>query len=210
MVFADVGAHVGYFTLLAAALVRPAGGVHAFEPDPECFSHLAQNVKGWPQIQIDRVAVGDRTGITTFYRSPRPEETGWGTILPSGESRPEVPTPVTTLDEYFSRNPAQRLDAIKLDVEGAEHRVLRGAEETIDRHRPVIFFEVNEACLRRDGRTSGDLIRFFLQRRYSVAGMREARTAGVSLMVAIPEEKEYLGDQISELLVSAEGRGPER
>jgi FkbM family methyltransferase len=191
MVFVDVGAHIGYFTILGASRVGPGGAVHSFEADPVCFARLAGNAQIYPQIFVHHAIVGDQAGEASFFRTYRHDETGWGTVFPTAEARPELRLPVTTLDESFAEGRLPRLDFIKLDVEGAECRVLRGAERTIAAYRPLVFFEVNEVCLGWDSKTPADLIAFFQERRYSVERPRESAGLSLPSLLAIPEEKSH-------------------
>jgi FkbM family methyltransferase len=133
----DVGAHVGYYTLLAAELVGPRGRVFAFEPNPRnCAflrSHVAAN--GLANVTVEESAVSDRSGMARFDFGTG---TGTGRLAHSGTL--EVGT--VALDEYCA---AHRIvpDAIKIDVEGAELDVLRGAEATIAARPPVLFLSTH-------------------------------------------------------------------
>jgi FkbM family methyltransferase len=137
-VFVDVGAHNGAYSLLARA-VRPGITVHAFEPAPSARARLERNlaandVQG---IIVHSVALGDRTGVAPLY------VTGTGgvesSLLPgfrSGTESVEVRT--ATLDAVG----IPRVDVIKIDTEGTEAAVIRGAAGTIQRDRPLIVCEV--------------------------------------------------------------------
>src|SRR6266576_2399652 len=81
MTFVDVGAHIGYFSIIAAALVGEKGAVHSFEPDPDCFSRLVVNSAVYPWVKAHNSAVADRNGEISFYRSPMQNESGWGAIF---------------------------------------------------------------------------------------------------------------------------------
>jgi len=191
MVFVDVGAHIGYFTSLGAGLVGPQGEVHCFEADPDCTSRLVVNTRNYSWVHVHNAAVGDRIEEVSSFRSNRPDESGWGTVLPTGESRPEIRVPMTTLDESRSRSGFSRLDFIKLDIEGAECRALQGASQMIGRHRPFVFSEVNEVCLARDCRSLRDLTSFFAEKGYEVRIVRDTK-GSVESLFAIPAEKSAL------------------
>jgi FkbM family methyltransferase len=195
MVFVDVGAHVGYFTVLAAVLVGPDGAVYAFEPDPECFERLVLSTKTYGWVRPARCAVGDEAGETAFFRTPRAEETGWGTIFPTGEPRRELRVPMITLDGSLAELGARRVDFIKIDVEGAEARVLQGAEKTIDRFRPAVYFEANAVCLKRDDRLVEDLIGFFTAKGYEIRAVPGERASAPDNFLAVPGEKSTPGPE---------------
>ena len=133
----DVGAHVGYYTLLSAVLAGPSGRVVAFEPDPANASflrrHVALNRLG--QVTVEEAAVSDRAGTARFGRG-----SGSGTGHLAGEGGVEVRT--VTVDGVCGEQ-GLTPSAIKIDVEGAEAAVLRGARETLARARPVVFLSTH-------------------------------------------------------------------
>lgn len=189
MVFVDVGANVGYFSVIAAPLVGPQGSVHSFEADPVCFARLQQNVSPYPWACILQAAVGDQPGESVFFRSNDPQESGWGTILSCEEERERISVPAVTLDGVLTNRKLQRLDLIKLDVEGAEYRVLRGAERTIAAFRPLLYFELNETCLARDGVTIEGLLSYLQAKGYEIWIPPGTKATALLSALAIPEEK---------------------
>jgi FkbM family methyltransferase len=199
MVFVDVGAHIGYFTTLAACLVGRDGAVYSFEPDPECALCLIGNTHNDPWVIVYDKAVGDRSGEVTLFGSSRPEESGWGTIFATAEARPQVQVPITTLDEIICGSAIKRVDFIKLDVEGAECRVLEGGKQTIATYRPLVFAEVNEVCLARDGKSFRDLSSFFTERTYDIWSLEEKRPESI---LAIPRERSELLARMSAVNVN--------
>ncbi len=142
----DVGAHTGYYTLLASALVGGDGRVWAFEPEPRNARYLRGNVdaNGRANVRVTEAAVSDESGTARFGAG-----TGTGTGRLTRDGDLEVRT--LTLDGFCRRHelvPA----AVKIDVEGAEQRVLRGATHTLRTARPVVFLsthgpKVRKACL---------------------------------------------------------------
>jgi len=126
----DLGAHIGYFTLLFAQLVGPEGCVVAFEPDDENFEILKRNVQanGYANVALRRQAVADRSGRTLLYRSP--VNSGDHRLVDDG-AREAVEVEVVALDEVL---PQLRgvVQWIKLDVQGAELAALRGMRSLID------------------------------------------------------------------------------
>lgn len=168
MVVADVGAHVGQYTLLAAG---QGAEVHVFEPNPHNLARLQRNLalnglEG--RAVLNAVAVADRVGEATFHL-PLASNTGRGTLLADqADSAETVTVPVTTLDAYFEalgRPP----DLIKMDVEGVEWLVLRGAMNTLRAHRPILFLETVEESLRAMGATLADLAELLRGLGYTVS-----------------------------------------
>lgn len=158
MTYLDVGAHIGYFSLLASALVGPTGEVHAFEPDSECFARLCTNAtRSSARMFTYQFAVADKVGDVTFHRSPTPGESGWGSLLADREHRQQVAALATTLDAWSEARGIARVGFIKIDAEGAELLVLRGARELLRITRPFVYLEVNGVCLPRGGWKPKDL-----------------------------------------------------
>jgi FkbM family methyltransferase len=139
----DVGAHVGYYSMLGASLVGSAGRVHAFEPQPRnagyLRGHLALN--RFSNVTVTETAISDRPGTASFAPG-----TGSGTGRLSGSGGEEVKT--TTLDHY-TRETGAEPDVMKIDVEGAEVAVLEGARHLLEARRPVIFLSTHGDAVRQ-------------------------------------------------------------
>lgn len=129
MVVADAGAHFGEFTVLAAMRVGRAGEVHAFEPHPEMFSLLERNVAalGLIQVRLNPCAVSDCDGEAFFWERAEPASSSLAAPrAPGADVRHTRRVRTCSLDAYFAT--AGRIpDLIKVDVEGAERRVVLGA-----------------------------------------------------------------------------------
>jgi FkbM family methyltransferase len=196
MTFVDVGAQVGYFSIMAAALVGPAGGVHSFEPDSDCFSRLLQNSLTYPWVKVHNSAVADITGETSFYRSPKRGESGWGAIFDEDIGRTRVSVGVCTLDSWKAAEGIEKIDVIKIDVEGAECRVIEGARAVIAKARPIMWVEVNELCLSRDRKSVSSLLGLLAGWDYASHGVCERQSQSFENIVAIPCER---ADQFEQL-----------
>lgn len=94
------------------------GAVHSFEPDPDCFSRLIVNSSVYPWVKAHNSAVADRNGEISFYRSPEQSESGWGAIFDADGKREELSVPVCTLDNWISKERIEKIDVLKMDVEG--------------------------------------------------------------------------------------------
>ena len=144
----DVGANVGAVTLLVAKLVGPAGRVLAVEPGPPYVerlrANLALNASLSDRVTVHQVGLSDAPGMLQWRPDPKdPWNAGLSTAHP--DSRPgEVTVPVTTLDALVASQELDRLDFIKIDVEGMELEVLRGARQTLEKLRPVLLLETME------------------------------------------------------------------
>ena len=148
--FVDVGAHIGYFTLLGA---KYAGRVLAFEPSAETFQHLQRNLEINPRwrnkITCYPMGLSDQAGALPLYRSA--QEPGAASLRRPAYTDLTVETvPLDTLDHMLAGAPCA---FIKIDVEGAEVEALTGARETLHRHRPIVLAELNARAQRDFGRT---------------------------------------------------------
>lgn len=138
----DAGAQIGYYTLLAAMEVGPAGHVYAFEPDPDSLPLLRRNVRtggyeGWvtvvPMALSDRrgdadLFLGKGEGISSLYRTR--DSTRGSEMVDRGSARVKV----VSLDAYFADLGWPRIDLIKMDIEGAERLALAGMVELARRN----------------------------------------------------------------------------
>jgi FkbM family methyltransferase len=146
----DVGANIGFLTVLAARLVGPAGRVVAFEPVPGNAQLVRRNAALNRQTQVEVVpaAVGDRDGTATLVLARH----AGGAALEGADRPPdacgELSVPVVTLDGWLAAN-AGRLPGpvrlVKIDVEGAEAAALRGADALLRGQRPLVLLEVDAA-----------------------------------------------------------------
>ncbi len=126
----DIGAHIGYYTLIAARIVGDRGRVYAFEPDPKNFHLLKMNVEenGYKNVILVNKAVADTDGEMRLFLNA--ENTGDHRIYQSGDQRKSVNIEVITLDKFF-KNKNKRIDLIKMDIQGAEVRALKGSQRII-------------------------------------------------------------------------------
>ena len=152
----DIGAHRG---AVLAEMVRVApGGRHlAFEPIPELAGYLREQ---FPGVDVHEAAVSDAAGRTRFAHV-RGSAEGWSGLrfrpLPTGEEADveDIEVEVEVLDQVL--DPELRPAVIKIDVEGAEEGVLRGAMNTLRRHRPTLIFEHGAGSAETYGTTPAGL-----------------------------------------------------
>jgi FkbM family methyltransferase len=197
--FVDVGCNIGYFSIIGAALVGESGAVHSFEPDPDCFSRLEQNSRAYAWVRAYHSAVADCVGEITFYRSNKTTESGWGTVFNDGTARPRLNVPVCTLDGCLANGQIEKIDVLKIDVEGGEYRVLLGGRTALEATRPVIWMEANQVCLSRDDRLVADLLTLLQEWRYSLLGLENPVLNSLGTIVAIPQERPQLIDRVERL-----------
>ncbi len=155
-VFVDIGANHGEFTLYAAKRV-PAGRVVAFEPVPGTFKHLQENValNGFTNVTLCQAALGDHQGEVSIFAPLDPGfDCNSSLFLPADRPAQATTVPLDTLDAAVRRLGIGKVDVMKIDVEGAEVTMLRGARETLRAFRPTLIVELSESSLNAAG-TSG-------------------------------------------------------
>jgi FkbM family methyltransferase len=191
MVFFDIGAHVGKYTLLGAHTVGPAGTVHAFEPNPEISRLLDYNIglNGLRNVRASRCAVSDTDGKGDFEVCT---EASVSALLPRERRRVRggvsMVVSVTTvqLDTYCAASGAKP-SLVKVDTEGAEMPVFRGATALLDlpaSDAPIWIFEHEPANYERFGYTSRMLIEFLRNHGYRVWSYREG--SGAAILEGLP------------------------
>jgi FkbM family methyltransferase len=138
--FVDVGANVGDYSLLAARIVGHAGKVLCFEPEPRnrYWLQRAIDLNGYGNIEVYAVALSDRNGQVPLYLG---EIAGYHSLIPGLPERQAGTISVTTrtLDSLLEELGRDRIDMMKIDVEGAELQVLRGARATLEKNPDIIL-----------------------------------------------------------------------
>jgi FkbM family methyltransferase len=131
---ADVGANIGYYMLLAASRVGSTGRVACFEPEPDNLVELERNVRvnHLENVEVFPVAVGAEDGTASLNPGMN------GTVAADGV----ISVPLRRLDSVLDR-----IDFLKVDVEGYEGHVLAGARELLATHRPTLFVEIHPGFL---------------------------------------------------------------
>lgn len=203
-VVADIGANHGRFSRTLAGALRGRVRILAFEPLEYNFQIL-RAVTPRRSVRCFRVALSDRAGETSLYIPVRPSgriahgaghfgdesaDVEFGTSTAKEVVRHDVPT--DTLDAVLAREGVERLDLLKIDVQGAERLVLDGARATLDRDRPSLFIELCPGMPEFLGGTVHDAVSPLLGLGYRVWGvdertMREREVAGFD-----PEFRDFL------------------
>lgn len=164
-VFIDIGANHGEFTVVAARRV-PEGHVISFEPNESVHRRLRFNVNAnhFKNVTLSTLGLNDEPGVATIYQAADLDHDGTtnqglATLYPT-ESRGQVVQEIelTTLDAFVTDAGLERVDLIKIDIEGAELSALKGADEVLTRFRPHIILELNQGTCKSAGYTMADLL----------------------------------------------------
>ncbi len=145
-VFYDIGANVGFFTLVGGRLVGPAGRVVAFEPVPWCANAVGRNIElnGFEHAEIRAEAVGAADGSARLFVVG---EASWSHLESTGrhaDVREEIDVAVVSIDSLVAAGTIPPPDVMKIDTEGAELQAIEGARATIAAHRPAIVCELHD------------------------------------------------------------------
>ena len=152
----DIGANIGVYTQLLSRWVGATGLVHSFEPSPENFERLQSATRKLANVRLSQSAVGESSRRTTLYVSDK-LNVDHRAYLPEGDSRPTVPIEMIALDDYFK--PGERVDLIKMDIQGYELEALRGANRVLADNPDIkLLFEFWPYGLKQAGGSSVELI----------------------------------------------------
>jgi len=159
----DIGAHIGYYTLIAANLVGDKGKVFAFEPAPENFALLVKNIEvnGYKNVIPVQKAVSNKTGTTNLFLFE--QNKGQHKIFETSGYWKSIVVKSITLDDYFSEQ-QDSIDVIKMDIEGAEMLALLGMDKIIKRAPGLkIFTEFRPTELRACGSSPQEFLSKFTE-----------------------------------------------
>ena len=178
----DIGANVGLYSLLASELVGPRGRVFAFEPLPRNFDYLVRHsaLNGCHNIVPIQRAVSRKGGSARFKDTAGSAE---GHLVRISSEGTEVS--VVSLDELLERNEIPAPTVLKIDVEGEEFNVLRGAAKLLRAHAPIIFLSTHE----RDG---GKSLEYLASLGYTIKKISGDGTWGPGEILAIPRTSDRM------------------
>ena len=146
MTCVDCGANMGYVSFAMAQEVGEGGRVFSFEPFPANASRFKRNLEAntLPQLELQAMGVGAESGP---HRMLQVSENNSGMNRISGDADTGISVDLVNLDDFVESKQLDRLDLIKIDVEGYEYQVLRGAIASLLRFRPTLVFEVDDSLL---------------------------------------------------------------
>jgi FkbM family methyltransferase len=150
----DIGANIGYYVLLEAKRVLN-GIVYAVEPDPYNFLILNQNIRinGLNNVKTFNIAISDKEDLAKFYLSKR---SNLHSLINYGHSIKEIIVKTVTLDEFLKD---KEVNFIRMDVEGAEYEILKGAHKTLEREDLKLFIEFHPNLLKIRAISISDLLK---------------------------------------------------
>jgi FkbM family methyltransferase len=193
----DIGAHIGYYTLLFASLVGEEGQVYAFEPEPSNHALLLRNISlnGHRNVQPEMRAVSDRTGRAMFHLT---ERTGVGHSLCEFDIRGKsIEVDMVRLDDYFEGRQA-RINFIKMDIEGAEGLATKGMESLLTKNAGVkILAEFFPGRMNRTGVGAEEYVEILHGHEYLFYDLKQERAEPSTLDALL---RQYRGGKATNLL----------
>lgn len=183
----DVGAQIGMFTAIAAQLIGPDGRLYAFEPDEQNHSDLqsTRTRNGLDNVTILNVGLSDTVGEATFHRPDGAwgsfmDGSGGGSVTRDFFKNSTIKTftiQTQTIDNVVQQRSIEQLDLIKIDVDGPEVAIMRGAVDTLVRHKPAVMVEASR-FYQEHGASVGELFDILQQHGYQIYGtIRNGETA---------------------------------
>ncbi|HLG33692.1 MAG TPA: FkbM family methyltransferase [Bacteroidia bacterium] len=171
-VIIDIGTNIGFSLLSMAKISGTVGFVLGFEPDPVNFRQLEKNIalNNFTNIKVTQTGLGDEPGkfklenIVEF-------NSGGKRIVAAGNAALSdyAEVEINTLDNFLESNvPLSKIDLIKIDVEGFEFNVLKGATNAIRNYSPVLFIELDDNNLRQQSSGAKELIHFLAENGYAI------------------------------------------
>jgi len=155
-VVVDAGANIGIYSQFLSRCVGPTGLVHSFEPSPDNFKRLCAAADKLSNVRLSQAAVGERSGESKLYISEK-LNVDHRTYKADGNLRRAVPTEMVALDDYFK--PEQRVDLIKMDIQGYELHALRGAKRVLEENADItLLLELWPSGLEQAGVNWKDLV----------------------------------------------------
>jgi len=187
MIYFDVGANNGYYYCLKVAKAVKGCRVYAFEPDPRILLHLRNNIlyNSAQSVTVVSQALSNFTGSARLT-----EYLGASNFLLVKVGQTSVSTidvECTTLDQFVLHAGMERLDLMKVDIEGGEHNFLEGSRATLLRLRPIMVLELNPNLLHRSGSTVSAVESLLSELGYVCRHVKDSNDA-----IAIPREKASL------------------
>jgi FkbM family methyltransferase len=145
-VFCDIGANVGFFSLIGSRLVGDSGRVYAFEPAPGNAAAIRENIglNGMHNAEVIESAVGAEPGREKLLLV---EDLSWSHLESQGwhpRTSTTLEVDVVTIDQLVAEGRIRPPDVVKIDVEGSEIDVIHGMRETLTRHKPTLVCELHE------------------------------------------------------------------
>lgn len=165
-IVADAGANIGIYSQFLSKCIGPDGIVHSFEPSPDNFRRLHERLKSFDNVRLNQLAVSNETGESILYVSDE-LNVDHRAYPAEGDMRRTIAIRSTALDDYFK--PGERVDLIKMDIQGYELHALLGARRVLEENPQVkLLLEFWPHGLKQAGMSGEALISFLTERGFTL------------------------------------------
>lgn len=167
--FIDIGANVGFYSLFAAQKAGSSGKIISFEPFPLNVQRLKRNISlnNFSRVEVVPMAVGNDSGKLDLYYSENEQNMGAVSGLGDGTDH-SVTVDLIRLDDYLESCSIEKIDVIKIDIEGSEYDALTGMKQTLEKFKPAILIEISPEILVKTERTPDDIKNILFQLNYEI------------------------------------------
>lgn len=194
MTIIDVGANIGIYTRYLADIAGHGAAIYAFEPSPLNFIRLRNNVQSHHNVTLVEAAVGEQKGVAELFLSDKANVDH--RMYDSGDRRQKIGVALVSLDEYFPAG--TRIDFIKIDVQGHEYSVLKGAVRILKENPQVVcLLEFWPFGLAKAGIRPADLLQFITE-----LGCTYNSIGGSSDVVEHPDRQVGMENRFCNLIIS--------
>jgi len=172
--FVDIGAYIGYYSILARNIVGEQGKVISFEPNPESYKMLKKNItlNGYENIIAENIALSDEEGFLKLFIGKYTDDSSSLFLAEEVNEGRYVMVKTMTFDRYCEDQEIGP-SFIKIDAEGAEYKILRGMQKVIAVHHPKLMFEVHSRHLEIQGIFLHSLFDFLKEKEYEIQLINE-------------------------------------
>lgn len=198
----DIGANIGYYTVIAAQRVGSDGVVYAFEPEPENFSFLEQSIQinNFKHVECFRVGISNRKGQEKLFLSK--DNKGDHRMYSNGkDNQPSTAIEVTSLDVWHAERGLGKIDVIKMDIQGAEGLALDGMRNILQNTQPLVLFtEFWPQGLRDTGFDPRTILENFERYGFSIFEINEDKRSLIKVLDFDRLLREHKGRKYTNLL----------
>lgn len=170
MVVIDIGAHLGVIAMSISHSLNNAGKIYAFEPTPNTFSLLCRIVKlnkCSTIIPINK-AVSDRNETLSFYIDNNLGSNANSLVSKNERNRQSIDVETITIDQFVTENKINKIDFLKIDAEGSELSVLKGAIKTLKNHKPLAILAIHPRLISNNGDNIKDIYLLLKSLNYNI------------------------------------------
>lgn len=178
----DIGANIGYYTVMAAMKTGQSGHVISYEPESENYSFLKRNVdaNNLSNVRAVKMAIGDKVGTAKLYLTKNNK--GTHSFANNRNDSENETVNVDSLDHLLSAIGVEKVDVLKIDIEGYEPFAFDGMKETLAKNSDIIIFsEIYPKAIRRTGRDPLDLLKLFNEYGFVISVIDENKKRMVRL-----------------------------